>query len=74
MGIKTFREELCNGCGLCVEDCPMDVFVMDEATGKAKLAYPEDCWECNRFFCETGCPTQAIEVTPAAVHKLYKPY
>ncbi len=74
MGIKRYNEELCNGCGLCVEDCPMDVFVIDPSTGKAKVAFPEDCWECSRFFCERECPTQAIEVTTIAVRKLYTPY
>ena len=74
MGIKNYKAELCNGCGLCVEDCPMDVFVMDEVTKKARLAYPEDCWECSRFFCERECPTKAIEVTAKAVRKLWSPF
>jgi len=74
MSIKSYKEELCNGCGLCVENCSMDVFVMDPVTKKAIVAYPEDCWECDRFYCETECPTHAIEASPAAAHKLYKPY
>ncbi len=74
MGIKSYKEDLCNGCGLCIDDCPMEVFVLDKTTGKAKVAYPEDCWECNGFCCENECPTDAIEITPASVHKLYTPY
>ncbi len=52
----------------------MDVFVMDPSTRKARLAFPEDCWECSRFYCERECPTHAIEVTTIAVRKLYTPY
>lgn len=72
MGVKYLKEELCNGCGLCVEDCVTDVFVLDVATGKAKVAYGEDCWECT--LCEKICPTKAIELTPAAARKLYFPF
>lgn len=74
MGIKRFDAEVCNGCGICIDDCPMDVFALDQATGKARVAYPEDCWECLTNFCEIGCPVHAIETTPGAVRKLNKPY
>lgn len=72
MGVRYLKEELCNGCGLCVEDCPTDVFVMDEATNKARVAYAEDCWEC--ILCEKICPTRAIEIDPAAARKLFFPF
>ncbi len=52
----------------------MDVFVMDPESGKARLAHPEDCWECSRFFCQRECPTGAIEVTTIAVRPLHTPY
>ncbi len=72
MGVTRYNEDLCNGCGICIEDCPMDVFQRDPATGKAKMVYPKDCWEC--LLCEFDCPTKALEVSPAAVRPLFYPY
>ncbi len=73
MGIKSFKQELCTaGCNICIDDCPTDVFVLDSETGKASVAYPEDCWEC--LLCEEECPGKAIQISPAAVRKLYYPF
>jgi len=72
MGITFYSEELCNGCGLCIEECPVDVYVEDPETGKAKIAYLEDCWDC--LLCELICPTEAIKVSPAATRRLREPY
>lgn len=69
MAIEGVIEELCNGCGVCVENCQMDVFRIDEKTGKAKLIYPEDCVVC--YACEFHCPEDAITLTPEAVTKLW---
>ncbi|MFH1775321.1 MAG: ferredoxin family protein [Chloroflexota bacterium] len=57
--------EGCNGCGVCSDICPMDVFIMDEATQKAVIRYPEECMTC--FECERECDTGAIEVSPFRV-------
>ena len=72
MGIKAINEELCTGCGICVEDCPMDVIRMDEAKGKACIHYPGDCMVC--YLCEMGCPEDAIEVSPECVRRLQFAY
>ncbi len=61
----------CNGCGICVDICNMDVLRLDASSGKADIAYLEDCMTC--FECELRCPEQAIkvsyvpEVTPASL-------
>ena len=73
MGIKKFDQERCvAGCDICIDDCPMDVFYRDEETGKAKAAYPQDCYEC--LLCEEECPAKAIKISPAVVRKVWYPY
>ena len=62
MAIERIDEELCIGCGECVDACTLDVIRMDEKTKKAVIKYPDDCMLC--FNCEKDCPTQAIYVSP----------
>lgn len=68
MAIKIIDYEQCNGCGICVENCMMDVFRMDEKTKKPVITYPEDCAVC--YVCETDCPASAITVTPEVVAEI----
>jgi NAD-dependent dihydropyrimidine dehydrogenase PreA subunit len=72
MGIEKIDEELCNGCGICVDDCPVDVLRMDEPKGKAHIAYGRDCCVC--FQCADGCPTEAITVSSRSPRELVLPY
>jgi len=62
MAIERIDEDLCTGCGACVDSCPMDVIRMEEATGKAVIRYGEDCMICDQ--CALDCPVDAISVTP----------
>ena len=62
MTIEKIDNELCIGCGICVQICPMDVFRMDEDSKKAIIRYPEDCMLCE--LCVLDCPEEAITVTP----------
>jgi NAD-dependent dihydropyrimidine dehydrogenase PreA subunit len=63
MAIEKIDEELCTGCGDCVNSCPMDVIRMDGETGKARIRYGEDCMVCDQ--CALDCPVGAITVTPS---------
>jgi NAD-dependent dihydropyrimidine dehydrogenase PreA subunit len=50
----------CNGCGVCEDICPVDVFRVNEGTKLAEARYETDCWYCGA--CEGDCPTRAISV------------
>jgi len=63
MSIERIDEELCTGCGICVESCPMDVLRMDEEHNKPVIRYVEDCTLCA--VCELDCPQDAIYVGPS---------
>jgi len=50
--------EKCNGCGTCVDTCPVEVYeIKDE---KAVSVKQEECIACKA--CEASCPNGAIEV------------
>ena len=62
MGIARIDNNLCNGCGICVDRCPMDVLRKNSETRKAYVKYLRDCQGC--FLCERECPEKAITVLP----------
>lgn len=48
------NKEKCNGCGACVEICPVDAIkIKDE-----KAIVSDDCVECGQ--CVEQCPNKAI--------------
>ena len=62
MSIKEIDQDLCTGCGICVESCSVDVIRMDDNSQKAVIRYPQDCMLCE--LCSLDCPVEAIIVTP----------
>ncbi len=52
----------CSGCGMCVNFCPVDIFVLrDGAKGKvAHAVHAEKCWACDT--CVGQCPEKAIQI------------
>lgn len=60
--IESIDAEKCTGCGICADNCPLDVIRMIPDTQKAFIKYPEDCMTC--FLCEINCPVSAINVHP----------
>ena len=60
--VAEIDETKCNGCGVCVDRCPMDVIRIDAKSDKAVIKYSEDCTGC--FECELTCPYDAIYVHP----------
>ncbi|MDP2106712.1 MAG: mercury methylation ferredoxin HgcB [Desulfobulbaceae bacterium] len=61
-GVSTLRlkEDLCIGCGACVEVCPHQVFAVNES--KATIVDLDGCMECGA--CALNCPVAAITVSP----------
>ena len=68
MTIEWSDLQLCNGCGICVRICPMDVFRLDKKNKKAIINYPEDCQLCE--LCVIDCPTKALKVSPEKMSPL----
>ena len=54
--------DLCSCCGMCVNFCPVDVFRMDNSSGKktVQIENPSDCWACDT--CVGQCPSNAIRI------------
>jgi ferredoxin len=50
--------EKCKGCGMCVEVCPHEVFLMKD--DKVQITDKDKCMECGA--CANNCPFSAIEV------------
>jgi len=55
MSVKV-DEKKCDGCGRCVEMCPMDILRLDKRK-KPYVKYNE-CWYCG--VCEIECPRKAL--------------
>ena len=71
MGITSIDLDLCDGCGLCIDVCPMDVLRLD-AKNKAAIAYGIDCDVC--YLCEDECPQDAIYIDPKMTREPVLPY
>lgn len=57
--VITINEELCIGCGTCVEICP-EVFELNETIEKAVVKNPKGCSQCNCEEAINNCPVSAI--------------
>ena len=55
----TIREELCDGCSICLDFCSFGVYEYDEKTDKVRVANP--------FNCEVGCSICAAKCRPKAI-------
>lgn len=51
----------CEGCGDCVDVCPVGVFELDNDNKKAVVVDQDECIECDA--CVTQCPNEAITVS-----------
>ncbi|MEW6113868.1 MAG: ferredoxin family protein [Thermodesulfobacteriota bacterium] len=53
--------EKCDGCGLCVDFCPVKVFTM--VASRPAIADLDACYDCRT--CVDLCPKQAILIVKA---------
>ncbi len=51
-------QDKCNGCGICTEVCPQQVFTMGDSV--SSITDRDACMECGA--CARNCPPQAIYV------------
>ena len=51
-------QERCTGCGMCLEVCPHEVFILDNK--KAVILDKDRCMECGA--CVTNCAFAALSV------------
>ncbi|MBI4186590.1 MAG: ferredoxin family protein [Chloroflexi bacterium] len=70
--MRKIDQQLCTGCRICVDHCPMDVIRMDEEIDKAYIAHLSDCQLC--LICETDCPEKAIYVSPDRERRVPLPW
>ncbi len=54
------KEENCDGCGTCQENCPTDAIHVETDPKKVARVIPENCIDCN--LCQDNCPQNAIEM------------
>ena len=61
-----FDEEICKGCGLCVDACPKKIIILDKAKINQKGYHPaalkdsDACTSCGQ--CAVICPDIAIRI------------
>lgn len=49
-------KDKCNGCGICFNVCPEDVFFGTKRKAVPVVTYPEECWHCGS--CTIDCPVE----------------
>lgn len=72
MGIRKIDMRLCTGCGICVDNCPMDCLRMDESSQRPIIQYLRDCQSC--FMCSRDCPEDAIYVSADRERRIPLPW
>lgn len=67
----TIRDELCNGCNLCLEFCPFGVYEHDDETKKIKVVNPFNC-VVGCSMCVLKCKPKAIIFPPLTILEMFR--
>lgn len=66
MSTVTFEVDLCKGCGLCVDACPIGILAISSEKINKKGHHPAECTEPEKCIgcasCYTMCPDCVITV------------
>ncbi len=66
MAKVSFNDDLCKGCGLCVNACPRKILELDKERLNNKGYHPAACIDPEQCigcaFCATTCPDLVITV------------
>lgn len=66
-GKVEFNQDLCKGCGLCVNACPVGIIALDETKINDKGYHPANVLEMDKCIactnCATMCPDSVIKIT-----------
>lgn len=54
-------EDLCTGCGLCVDTCPAVFEMKDDKAAVKANSVPDDSVDCSKE-AASNCPVEAIKV------------
>ncbi|MFW9825267.1 MAG: ATP-binding protein [Candidatus Thorarchaeota archaeon] len=65
--ISRVNQELCQGCGLCIERCPFNAI---KIKNDKSFVITERCYGCGA--CAVTCPTKAIKIYRAERSHIYK--
>ncbi|MCP5102700.1 MAG: 4Fe-4S dicluster domain-containing protein [bacterium] len=63
-------EELCTGCGACIERCQFKALEIDDADGVCKVELPR-CYGCG--LCISACPTEALSLKQKSADEMAPP-
>ena len=50
------KQEMCTGCGICIEECPVDTIKLED--NDYAVINEEECIRCGR--CHDVCPQDAV--------------
>ena len=67
----TIRDELCDGCSVCLEFCSFGVYEYDDKSNKVKVVNPLSC-QVGCSMCAPKCKPNAIAFPPLTILETFR--